>query len=225
MQTKGKSKQSRTRRDKDSSMSNPTLMVQLELPLFAIAESVQLNSEAILSGKLPTCNPSIQKQKLSETSAQASTSSKKDCAPYWTDLAREISSRLLLPTVTGSQGEARRVPPGGDLQAVSAGLDSSFFSTWSSKTVDSSWFSTQLYTAPNENSPKIFSPFSTSSLVECMDLESTVKRSRKIRISFCSQQRQTLKQWFGVSRFVYNATIKLLQDSSIKGSSALSMLN
>ncbi|WP_251960362.1 RNA-guided endonuclease InsQ/TnpB family protein [Nostoc commune] len=29
-------------------------------------------------------------------------------------------------------------------------------------------------------------------------------------------QRQTLKQWFGVSRFVYNTTVKLLQDSSIK---------
>ncbi|MEH2371532.1 helix-turn-helix domain-containing protein [Nostoc sp.] len=30
------------------------------------------------------------------------------------------------------------------------------------------------------------------------------------------QQKATIKQWFGVSRFVYNTTIKLLQDGAIK---------
>ncbi|MEH1854550.1 MAG: helix-turn-helix domain-containing protein [Nostoc sp.] len=62
----------------------------------------------------------------------------------------------------------------------------------------------------------MFSLFSTSSLVGCTDSESTVKKSKKIRIFLTAVQRQTLKQWFGVSRFVYNTTIKLLQDSSIK---------
>ncbi len=180
-------------------MSSPTLTVQLELPLFATVESVQLNSETTLTGKSPTCSPSTQKQKSSETLAQASTSSEKDCVPYWTDLCGEISSRLLLPTVTDSQD-----------------LDSILYSTWSSKTVEKSWFLTQLYIAQNQNSPKIFSAFSTSSLAECMDSESTVKRSRKIRISLTPLQRQILKQWFGVSRFVYNRTIELLRDSSIK---------
>lgn len=68
-----------------------------------------------------------------------STPSGKDCAPYWTDCCAEISSRLLLPVVTDSQG-----------------LDSSLFSTWSSKTVEASWFSTKLYTAQTQNSPKIY---------------------------------------------------------------------
>jgi putative transposase len=49
-----------------------------------------------------------------------------------------------------------------------------------------------------------------------MDCENTVKKSRKIRILLNTEQRQILKQWFGISRFVYNTTIKILQDSSIK---------
>lgn len=196
---KAKSKRLKTPQDKDCSMSSPILMVQLELPLFVTVESVQPNSETISTDKSPTCNRSIQKQKLSETSDRASTSSEKDCAPYWIGLCGEISSRLLLPTVTGLHD-----------------LDSSLYNTWSSKTVEKSWFSTQLYKPVNQNLQPIFSAFSTSSLAECTDCESTVKRSRKIRISLNSQQRQILKQWFGVSRFVYNKTIELLKDSSVK---------
>ncbi|QOV24756.1 transposase [Anabaenopsis elenkinii CCIBt3563] len=37
-----------------------------------------------------------------------------------------------------------------------------------------------------------------------------------MRIFLTTEQRQIVKQWFGVSRFVYNTTVKLLQDSSIK---------
>ncbi|WP_235656394.1 RNA-guided endonuclease InsQ/TnpB family protein, partial [Fischerella thermalis] len=62
----------------------------------------------------------------------------------------------------------------------------------------------------------MFSPSSTSSLVECTDSGNTVKKSRKIRIFLKATQKQIIKQWFGVSRFVYNTTVKLLQDSTIK---------
>lgn len=82
--------------------------------------------------------------------------------------------------------------------------------------MERSWFSTTLFTHLNQNSHSIFSASSMSSLVGCTVWESTVKRSRKIRISLNPTQRQFLKQWFGVSRFVYNTTIKLLQDSTIK---------
>ena len=194
-----RSKQLKTRRGKDFLLSKPTLGIQLDLPLFATAESVQQSNETTLTDKSPTCSPSIQNAKLSETSAAELTSKGKDCVPYWNDFCGEISSRLLLPTVTGSPG-----------------LDSSLFSTWSSTTVEGSWFSTQLYIAQNQNSQPIYSASSMSSLAECTDSESTVKRSRKIRISLNSKQRQILKQWFGVSRFVYNRTIELLKDSSIK---------
>ena len=174
-------------------------MVQLTLPLFATAELVLQNSETTSTDKLPTCSLSIQNVKSSEISVAASTLREKDCVPYWTDFCGEISSRLLLPTATVSQG-----------------LDSSLFNIWSSPTVAHSWFSTQLYIAQNQNLRQIFSQFSTSSLVECTDSVSTVKRSRKIRVLLTPQQKQTIKQWFGGSRFVYNTTIKLLQDSSIK---------
>ena len=196
---KGRSKVSKTKQGKDSLMSSPTSGVQLELPLFAIAESALPNSETTLTDRSPTCSLSIQNVKSSEISVAASTLREKDCVPYWTDFCGEISSRLLLPTATVSQG-----------------LDSSLFNIWSSPTVAHSWFSTQLYIAQNQNLRQIFSQFSTSSLVECTDYANIVKRSRKIRISLTATQRQTIKQWFGVSRFVYNATIKILQDSAIK---------
>ncbi|NET56973.1 MAG: helix-turn-helix domain-containing protein [Symploca sp. SIO2E6] len=66
---------------------------------------------------------------------------------------------------------------------------------------------TRLYTAQVQNSPKIFSAFSTSSLVECTDLESTVRKSRKTRIYLSPEQRKIVKKWFGISRFVYNRTV------------------
>ncbi len=196
---KARSKRSKPKQGKDSSTSKLTSFLQLELPLFAIAESAPQSSETILSDKLPTCNLSTQKQKSSETSVQDSTSKERDCVPYWTDLCREISSRLLLPVVTDSLG-----------------LDSSLFSTSSNKTVDKSWFLTKLYTAQNQNLPKIFSQSSILTLVECTGLENTVKRSRKIRLYLTVAQRQLLKQWFGVSRFVYNQTIEYLQQPGTK---------
>lgn len=197
---KGKSRASKTKQDKGSTMSSPTSeAIQLELPLFAIAESLPQSSETTLSDKLPICSLSTQEQKSSEILGQDSTSSGKDCAPYWTDLCGEISSRLLLPVVTDSQG-----------------LDSSLFSTWSSKTVATSWFSTKLYTALPQNLPKIYSPSSTSSLVECTELESTVKKSNKTRIYLSPEQKKIVKKWFGVARFVYNKTIGYLQQPETK---------
>lgn len=176
-----------------------TLRVQLELPLFATVESPAPSKETILIGKSLLCNPSTLKQKSFETLEAVSTSRGKDCKPYWTDFCGEISSRLLLPTET-------------DLQ----GLGSTLYATWLSKTVDKSWFKTQLHTVQKLNSLPIFSASSTSSLVECTDLKSTVKKSRKIRIFLTATQKQLIKRWFGVSRLVYNTTVKLLEDSAIK---------
>ncbi len=197
---KAKSKASKTRQGKDSTMSSLTSEgVQQELPLFATAASLPQNNETISIDKLPTCNRSTRKPKSSKTSEAASTSSAKDCAPYWTDFCAEISSRLLLPVVTDSRG-----------------LDLSLFSIWSSKTVAASWFSTKLYTAQTQNSPRIYSPSSTSSLVECTGLENTVKKSNKTRIYLAPEQKRIVKKWFGVARFVYNRTIEYLQQPDNK---------
>lgn len=197
---KERSKASKTKQGKDSTMSSPTPeVVQLELPLFAIAESLPQSSETTSTDKSPTCNRSTRKPKSSKTSEAALISNEKDCAPYWTDLCAEISSRLLLPVVTDSRD-----------------LDSSLLSTWSSKTVALSWFSTKLYTAPPQNSPKIYSQSSTSSLVECTGKTSTVKKSNKTRIYLSPEQKKIVKKWFGVARFVYNKTIEYLQQPDTK---------
>ncbi len=157
------------------------------------------SSETIWIDKSPICTPCFQKPKSSKILVQDSTLREKDCKPYWSDLCAVISSRLLLPVVTDS-----------------ADLDLSYLNTWSNSTVEKSWFSTTLFTAQSQNLQPIFSLSSMSSLVECMDSGSMVKRSRKIRICLKPNQKAILKQWFGVSRYVYNQTIAYLKQPEIK---------
>lgn len=128
-----------------------------------------------------------------------STSKGKDCKPYWSDLCAAISSRLLLPVETDYVDS-----------------DLKYSSLWQSKTVDQSWFSQILYTAQSPNSRQIFLPSFTSSVAECTDLEATARKSRKIRIFLSPEQKALIKQWFGVSRYVYNATVKYLQEPGTK---------
>ena len=199
MQMKAKSKLLKTKPGKDCITHNLTSEVQLELPLFATAESHQQNKKMTSIDKLSSCKTSTQKQKLSKTSAVDSTSNEKVLEPYWTDSCEGISSQLLLPVGT-------------DLPD----LDSSLYSIWSNKTVEKSWFSTKLYTVQNQKWSPMFSLSSTYSPVESTDLESTSKKSKKIRIYLNSEQRQLLRQWIGVARFTYNRTVEYLQQPDTK---------
>jgi putative transposase len=54
------------------------------------------------------------------------------------------------------------------------------------------------------------------SVADCTDLEAKARKSKKIRIFLSPEQKALLKQWFGVSRYVYNTTIKLLQEPGTK---------
>ena len=196
---KAKSKASKTRLDKDFTMSSPTNAVQLELPLFAIVASVQPNSETTLPDRSNLCGSNIQTPKSSKTSAQDSTSREKDCKPYWSDSCEAISSQLLLPVETDCVGS-----------------DLSYSSSWSSKTVEKSWFLTEVCTVQKPSLQPIFLPSFMSFRAECTDSEATARKSRKIRLFLNSEQKELLKQWFGVSRFVYNTTIKYLQEPGTK---------
>jgi len=167
---------------------------QKQLPLFAIAESQAQNKKTTCKDKLPICDPSTQKQKLSKTLGVDLTSKEKVCVPYWTDFCEEISSKLLLPVETDCVDS-----------------DLSLYSTWSNKTVEKSWFRANLFIAQKQNLPRIFSASSTSSLVGCMDLESTVRKSKKIKICLDQVQKNLIKRWVGTSRFVFNETVKYLQ--------------
>ena len=73
-----------------------------------------------------------------------------------------------------------------------------------------SWFSTSEISAPQRNSPRIYSPSLLSSLPEPTDSEGTARKSKKIRICPDRDQRAKLKLWFDAARFTYNRTIELL---------------
>ncbi len=163
------------------------------------ASSVAANSETTSPVKLPTSMDSSPKQKLSKTSGRDSTTKGKDLEPYWNELCAEISSQLLLPVETGLPG---------------SGLNS--LSIWSVSTVAKSWFSTSLKAVQKPNLPRTFCPSFTSSLAEFTDLESTGRKSKKIRLFLHPEQRSLVRQWFGVSRYVFNKTIKILQNGEVK---------
>ena len=196
---KAKSKSSKTKPGKDCTIQNPTSSVPLVLPLFATVESHQTNKKMTSIDKLSSCKTNIQNQKSSKISAADSTSKEKGLEPYWTESCKEISSKLLLPVGT-------------DLQD----LDSSLYSIWSNKTVEKSWFSTQLYTAQNQKWLQTFCQSFMYSPVESTASESTSKKSKKIRIYLKCEQRQLLRQWIGVARFTYNRTVEHLQQPDTK---------
>ena len=84
-----------------------------------------------------------------------------------------------------------------------------------------SWFSTSEISAPQRNSPRIYSPSLLSSLPEPTDSEGTARKSRKIRIYPDRDQRAKLKLWFDGSRFTYNRTIELLTSDGAPNASWL----
>ena len=180
-------------------MSSPISAVQLELPLFANVELVRLHSETISQDLLNSCDSNIQTPKSSKISAQESALKEKDCKPYWSDLCAANSSRLLLPVATDC-----------------AGSDLKYLSSWQNKTVEKSWFSIKLFTAQKPNLQAIFLPSFTSSVAECTPGEVIPRKSRKIRLFLNPKQKALIEQWFGVSRFVYNTTIKYLQEPGTK---------
>jgi putative transposase len=112
---------------KRSSKVNPH---QLELK-FATAGSQAENHLTTSKDKSPPCEASIPKPKLSETSEVGLTLNERDFGAYWTDDLKEISSALLLPIGIDSPEKA---------------LNS--LNTWSNQTVENSWFSIKLFTAP-----------------------------------------------------------------------------
>ncbi|WP_293111979.1 helix-turn-helix domain-containing protein [Moorena sp. SIO4G3] len=82
--------------------------------------------------------------------------------------------------------------------------------------MEKSWFSANLKAAQSPNLPQIFSESFTSSPAGFTDSESTVKKSKKIRLFLNPDQRYLIRQWFGVSRYVFNKTVKILQNGEVK---------
>ncbi len=174
-----------------SSKPNPNQMLLLP---YATAESHLQNKEMTLKGKSISCEVSIPTLKLSVILEAVLTKKDKAIGPYWTDFSRVISSNLLLPIRIGS-------------------VDSALgrYNTWWNKTVENSWFSTNLFTVPRKNSPLICSQSSTSSVAGCTDSADTVTLSRKIPLLLTREQKKTLRFWAAGKRAAYNAALKFFQ--------------
>ena len=171
-------------------MSKPE---QILLPL-DIAGFVEKDNQMILRPKSRTYKNTAPKQKSSKTSVVVSTSSEKGPKPYWNASCEVINSALLLPIGIDSPGSAGKL-----------------YSSWSSKTVAKSWFSTKLFTHPKQNLLPISSLFSTCFPTECPDSGDTVTKSRKIEIFPTVAQKIILRRWFGTSRYTYNESVFALQ--------------
>ena len=176
-----------------SRSSNPNPNQTLLLP-YVTAESPPQNKEMTLKGRSTSCEASIPTLKLSEILEAVSTKKDEAIEPYWTDFSRAISSNLLLPIGIDSVDSA-----------------SAQYNTWWNKTVENSWFSTNLFTVPAKNSPLICSRSSMSSVVECTDSVDTVTLSRKIPLLLSREQKKTLRFWAAGKRAAYNATLQYLQ--------------
>lgn len=163
------------------------------LPL-DIAELVERNNQKTSRPKSPTCKNTTPKQRLSKTLEVVSTSNEKGFSPYWNASCEAINSELLLPIGIDSP-----------VSAVKS------YSSWLNKTVEKSWFSTKLFTVPKKNLLPTCSQYSTCFPAECPDSGDTVTKSRKIEIFPTVEQKAILRRWFGTSRYVYNASVSLLE--------------
>lgn len=123
----------------------------------------------------------------------------KYCAPYWNDRCAEFSSRLWLPT----EAVLRDSPP------VSSDL---LFEG----PMENSWFLTRFHTHESKHSIMDFLPSFSSHRFAFADAKNTGLKTRKIRIYPNFQQRETLRHWFGVSRYVYNKTVEHLKEPGTK---------
>ena len=176
-------------------MLNHTSAVQENLPLFAMLESLADIKKMTSLDNDVIFYPSTQKPNSLTTLGADLTSNEKGLSPYWTESCAAISSQLWLPTGIDSLD-----------------LDLSLSSIWSNRTVDQSWFSTKLFTAQQKNLPPIFSRSLLSSALESTDSESTVTKSKKIRLWLSREQQKKVNHWLDVSRFVYNQTIAYLKE-------------
>ena len=164
---------------------------------FATAESVQELNLFPLNRKLSTYSQNSPMQKLSRTTGVVSISSERDFNPYWNASCEVINSDLLLPIGIDSPDSAARS-----------------YSIWSNKTVEKSWFSTQLFIAPTENLLSICSQFPSPFPPECTDCDDTVIKSKKIQIKPTKAQKVILDRWFGGSRFFYNRAVEAMNNGT-----------
>lgn len=169
-------------------------LTSVPAPRSVIAGCPQLSSETTLHDKSGNLKKHSRTMKSSKTLEVDLTLNGKDLQPFWNEFCREMSKRLWLPTETDS-----------------VDLVSSSLSTLLKGTAEKSWFSTIPLYRRSESSSKTYYQSSTHSHVDCMVLENTVVRSRKIKIYPTAEQRIVLRRILGISRYAFNQTIDYLR--------------
>ncbi len=126
-----------------------------------------------------------------QTVALASTLNVKVCKPFWNRQCQELSKKLWLPTKIDSAYSVLN-------------LSNSFAI---STTQNSLYLTTRNIVLQNKNLQKTSCQLSQSLLVSKWVKESTLQKTKRIRLYPTYNQRQIIKQWFGTYRFVYNKCI------------------
>ena len=152
-------------------------------------ESLRKSKWTTLSDKLIFSDNNVLITSVLQTLRLELTGKERDLKPFWTNKCEDLSKNLWLPTETDS------VDSHSNLSNLSYRA-----------TMSNSWFSTRTKLNPqSRNLLEISSLLSISTPVETWVKEGI--RARKVRIYPSKTQFQTLKQWMGTTRFVYNRAL------------------
>ena len=157
-------------------------------------EYQQEDNSKILKHKLSTSKNNTQHTFQSKMLGADLISNEKVLRPFWNNQVRELSERLWLPTKTGSVAS--------DMNSYNGLLRME---------VGKSWFSITKTTPLKKNSLRTSSPSLQYSQPVSMVSEVINTKSRKIRLILSPEQKQVIKQWFGVYRWYYNRTIDYIK--------------
>ena len=199
----------------------------------AMQELVHLTSELIWNVKSNNLASNSRKRKSSQMSGPASTGNAEDLSTFWRGFTRRISAEWSLPTET-----------------VSVDSESNLLNGFLRNTMCNSWFSTRLMmkdhnSTAQRSSLRILLQLLISSLQETTACEPAstdgkeepcLVRGRQIRLFPTAEQRETLRKWMGMQRFVYNhalsnissgeweANLKFLREVFIKNKNLVGSL-
>lgn len=131
-------------------------------------------------------------QKLSKTLEAASISKEKELKPFWNEQCQELSSELLLPTVTDLADS---------LLTYCSGL--------SKGQEGASWFLIQQNIHQSKSLPKTYLASCMSLAVGCTDYEAIA--TKIIKLYPTKPQNKILKKWTDCSRYVFNQSIAYMR--------------
>ena len=139
-----------------------------------------------------------------------------DCCPFWTKFTKAMSQKLWLPTKTDS-----------------VVLDPSYWNGSLRNMMLNSWFSTQIVTPQTlpRNYQKTFWQSLLCLLREIMELGlensdvSECVKSRKLKLKPTLPQKQILREWFGVSRWVYNQCVTCYNNGTIRKPGKMTLIS